>query len=164
MAKDSGAAVLLLGMRLPPNYGKAYNERFEAIYERLATRHALAFVPFFLDGVALDSDLMQTDGIHPQRGPRKPKMLENVLHTLIGLLDPTCGVVHCRYLVGVAAFERLRCDSVLLSVCRRSLVVDVQKTIHRLGVGERDNGARCARTVTEGEGSKSLCHQVAFAA
>lgn len=64
-AQDAGARVLLLGMRIPSNYGPEYTTRFAALYRALAHDRKLAFVPFFLEHVALDPSLMQADGIHP---------------------------------------------------------------------------------------------------
>jgi acyl-CoA thioesterase-1 len=64
-AVQSDARVLLIGMRIPPNYGPAYTNAFHDLYGELAARHELPLVPFFLDGVALDDSLMQDDGIHP---------------------------------------------------------------------------------------------------
>ena len=62
---DAGAAVLLAGMRAPANFGADYEAAFQAVYERLAARHGVAFYPFFLEGVALEPALNQADGIHP---------------------------------------------------------------------------------------------------
>ena len=59
------ARVLLLGMRLPPNYGAGYAGRFEKIYAEVAARRKVAFMPFFLDGVGAVARLNQPDGIHP---------------------------------------------------------------------------------------------------
>ena len=69
--------VLLVGIRLPPNYGPAYTQRFEAIYSELAERFSVPLVPFLLEGVALNSSLMQPDGIHPRR-QAQPLLLDNV--------------------------------------------------------------------------------------
>lgn len=63
--RDGGARVVLAGMKLPPNYGKEYTSRFEAIYPELAKKHRLTLIPFFLDGVAAQTKLNQPDGIHP---------------------------------------------------------------------------------------------------
>lgn len=60
-----GARVLLLGMRLPPNYGTPYAGEFERLYAEIAKRRRLAFMPFFLDGVGAMAALNQPDGIHP---------------------------------------------------------------------------------------------------
>ena len=62
---DAGAAVLLAGMRAPANFGADYEAAFQAVYERLAARHGVAFYPFFLEGVALEPALNQADSIHP---------------------------------------------------------------------------------------------------
>jgi acyl-CoA thioesterase-1 len=56
---------LLMGMRAPPNMGAGYGAAFEAIYTRLAEKHAVPLYPFFLDGVAAEPRLNQADGIHP---------------------------------------------------------------------------------------------------
>lgn len=64
-AQAQGARVLLLGMRLPPSYGEDYSEGFAAIYARLAEIPDVAFVPFFMEGVAGSPDLNLKDGIHP---------------------------------------------------------------------------------------------------
>lgn len=57
--------VLLAGMMAPPNMGKQYGDRFNAIYPDLAKKHDVALYPFFLDGVAAIRELNQSDGIHP---------------------------------------------------------------------------------------------------
>ncbi len=57
--------LVLVGMRLPPNYGKAYSERFRAIYPELARANGAALVPFLLEGVGGVSSLSQPDGVHP---------------------------------------------------------------------------------------------------
>ena len=60
-----GARVLLVGMRLPPNYGGDYTKEFEAVFPAVARRAKVALVPFLLDGVAGVPRLNQADGIHP---------------------------------------------------------------------------------------------------
>ena len=60
-----GARVLLLGMRLPPNYGARYAGEFARIYDEIARQRKLALMPFFLDGVGAVPALNQPDGIHP---------------------------------------------------------------------------------------------------
>jgi len=59
------AQVLLIGMRLPPNYGPKYTRQFHQIYLDLAKTNRLAVIPFLLDGVATRTELMQADGLHP---------------------------------------------------------------------------------------------------
>jgi acyl-CoA thioesterase-1 len=63
--KARNIAVLLVGMRAPPNLGADYARSFDAIYPELAARHGVPLYPFFLDGVAGDPELNQPDGIHP---------------------------------------------------------------------------------------------------
>jgi acyl-CoA thioesterase I len=63
--KAEGVAVLLAGMLAPRNLGADYVEAFDAVYPRLAEAHGVALYPFFLDGVAMQPDLNQADGIHP---------------------------------------------------------------------------------------------------
>jgi acyl-CoA thioesterase-1 len=84
-SRDAGAQVLLIGMRIPPNYGPAYTKAFHELYRELAARHRLPLVPFFLDGIALDDGLMQEDGLHPNIAAQ-PKLLELVWPKLAPLL------------------------------------------------------------------------------
>lgn len=63
--KAKGATILLAGMVAPKNWGDDYANRFDAIFPELATAHGLTLYPFFLDGVALRSDLNLDDGLHP---------------------------------------------------------------------------------------------------
>jgi acyl-CoA thioesterase-1 len=76
-ARARGAQVVLVGMRIPPNYGPAYADQFHAMYRELARKHDVPWVDFFLEGVALDESLMQPDGIHPTAAAQ-PRMLDNV--------------------------------------------------------------------------------------
>lgn len=87
LSRESGARVLLIGMRIPPNYGPAYTSAFHEIYGELAKRHRLPLVPFFLDGIALDDALMQEDGLHPSAAAQ-PKLLAQVWPKLEALLTP----------------------------------------------------------------------------
>ena len=65
----SGARLLLAGMQAPSNFGEDYRQAFNRIYPELAEEHGIALVPFVLDGVALDPQLNQPDGLHPnERG------------------------------------------------------------------------------------------------
>lgn len=64
-AKDDGAEVLLLGMRMPPSHGADYTKRFEAIYENVARADDVPLVPFLLEGVGGSAELNLPDGIHP---------------------------------------------------------------------------------------------------
>src|SRR5690606_33074436 len=85
-SREAGAEVLLLGMQVPPNYGKAYTDAFAQVFRDVAKAHQAPLVPFFLDGVAEDMSLFQPDRIHPN-AQAQPRMLENVwpaLRKLIG--------------------------------------------------------------------------------
>ncbi|NIP73248.1 MAG: arylesterase [Gammaproteobacteria bacterium] len=83
--RQRGIKILLVGMRLPPNYGPAYTQRFHQIFSDLAGRHDVPLVPFFLEGVADRPQLMQEDGIHP-RARAQPRMLENLWPHLVPML------------------------------------------------------------------------------
>lgn len=76
-AKARGIKVVLIGMRLPPNYGPQYTERFHRIYGELARAQHLPLVPFLLERVALDPQLMQNDGLHPVAAAQ-PQLLDTV--------------------------------------------------------------------------------------
>jgi acyl-CoA thioesterase I len=76
-ARAAGAQVVLVGMRMPPNYGAAYADAFHALYGELASQYGAPLVGFFLDGVALDDKLMQADGIHPTAAAQ-PRLLDNL--------------------------------------------------------------------------------------
>lgn len=82
---DAHARVLLVGMRIPPNYGPFYSRGFEGVYKKLADEYDIARVPFLLEGVALNPLLMQDDGIHP-RAAAQPQLLDNVWPQLVPLL------------------------------------------------------------------------------
>jgi acyl-CoA thioesterase-1 len=85
LARAAKARVLLVGMIIPPNYGPRYGQEFREMFTTLAAKYPVAFVPFLLDQVALDPELMQADGIHANaRG--QPRMLENVWPKLEPLL------------------------------------------------------------------------------
>ncbi len=63
--KASGAAVVMLGIRIPTNYGPRYTGAFENVYRELADQLGVLWIEFFMEGIALNEDLMQDDGIHP---------------------------------------------------------------------------------------------------
>jgi len=65
LARAAQARVLLLGMMIPPNYGKRYAKEFQDMFTSLASSHSIALVPFLLDKVAGEPSLNQADGIHP---------------------------------------------------------------------------------------------------
>jgi acyl-CoA thioesterase I len=85
LASAAGAKVLLLGMRIPPNYGPDYTEQFRSSYSDLARDKKLPLVPFLLNDIALTPELMQADGIHPNEAGQ-PRLLDNVWPALKPLL------------------------------------------------------------------------------
>lgn len=85
-AQAAGARVLLLGMRLPPNYGPVYTEAFADMYRELADRYGTAVLPFLLEDVALEDGLMQADRIHPTAAAQA-RLLDNVWPVLEPLLE-----------------------------------------------------------------------------
>ncbi len=87
LTRAQQARVLLLGILMPPNYGERYTAAFRDMYLNLARTERVPLVPFLLAGVALHSDLMQADQLHPnERG--QPLLLENVWPKLVPLLQP----------------------------------------------------------------------------
>lgn len=76
-ARARGIAVLLTGMEAPPNYGQAYTVEFRAAFRDLAKAHRVAFVPFYLEGVAGNPDLNIADGIHPN--PEGARIVEQTI-------------------------------------------------------------------------------------
>jgi acyl-CoA thioesterase-1 len=85
-ATELDSQVVLIGMQLPPNYGPVYIKQFTAIYQELAKRHRLPFVPFFLTNVALNPALMQGDQLHPTAAAQT-LLLDTVWPTLLPLLQ-----------------------------------------------------------------------------
>jgi acyl-CoA thioesterase-1 len=79
------ARVLLVGMRLPPNYGPKYTEDFHAAFRNVAKREKVPLLPFLLEPVALDRDAFQADGLHPTAAAQ-PKLLDHVWRALQPLL------------------------------------------------------------------------------
>lgn len=84
-SRQAGAKVILLGMRLPPNYGQRYTDAFAKAFDSVASEQKIALVPFFLEGVGGVQDMMQADGIHPAQ-VAQVKLLDNVWPTLKPLL------------------------------------------------------------------------------
>jgi acyl-CoA thioesterase-1 len=81
----AGAKVLLLGMRMPPNYGPEFTEQFHAVFTDVARDKKTALLGFLLDGTALDPNLIQADDIHPNAAAQ-PILLNNVWPVLLPLL------------------------------------------------------------------------------
>ena len=83
---DVDSQILLVPMKLPPNYGAAYISKFEMIYMNMADQYDIKMLPFILKGIAGDSTLMQDDGIHPVADVQE-KMLDNLWPDLLPLLE-----------------------------------------------------------------------------
>lgn len=83
--RNRKARVLLIGMRLPPNYGTAYATKFLAIYQQAAQRHKIPFLPFLLEGFADNPELFQADGLHPN-ATAQPLIMERVWKILQPIL------------------------------------------------------------------------------
>jgi acyl-CoA thioesterase I len=88
LSKAAGARVLLAGIHIPPNYGPRYTEAFHAIFHELAQEYGTGLIPFILEGVALDVELMQEDGIHPNAAAQSV-IVDNAWPELEPLLDYT---------------------------------------------------------------------------
>lgn len=86
LAFADGIQVLLIGVRLPPNYGPIYTQKFQEMYRDLADEFQLAFIPKFLEGIAAsEPELMQRDGIHPTE-KAQPMLADKVYRALLPLL------------------------------------------------------------------------------
>jgi acyl-CoA thioesterase I len=85
LSAAAGAKVLLLGMRMPPNYGPEYTKQFAMVFSDLATDKKIPFVPFLLTDIALSPALLQADDIHPN-ALGQPILLDNVWPSLKPLL------------------------------------------------------------------------------
>lgn len=88
LGRAAGARVLLLGIRLPANYGRAFGEKFHQVFLDLAAEEEVPLVPFFLEGVAETRAMMQADGIHPA-AEAQPRILDNVWAALGKMLQET---------------------------------------------------------------------------
>ncbi|WP_246069749.1 arylesterase [Cognatiluteimonas lumbrici] len=86
-AKRAGAEVLLVGMRMPPNLGRAYTDGFEANFRAVAKDEGVALLPFLLAPIAADADAFQADDLHPTAAAQ-PKLLDHVWPALEPLLEP----------------------------------------------------------------------------
>jgi len=85
VCRRAKARVLLVGIRLPPNYGLPYAEKFQGVYREVSRSRKLPLVPFLLDGFSENRELFQADGIHPSAAAQ-PLMLDNVWKELLPLL------------------------------------------------------------------------------
>jgi acyl-CoA thioesterase I len=89
-SRRSGAKVLLVGLRIPPNYGREYSERFAATYSDLARSEKVALAPFLLEAFADKMDFFQADRIHPNEDAQA-LMLDHVWPYLQPLIAPPRG-------------------------------------------------------------------------
>lgn len=87
LAVDQGRDVILVGMQIPPNYGQRYTQAFFTLYTDIAEETGATLIPFFLERVALQPDLMQGDGIHPT-AEAQSLLLETLWDGLEPLLSP----------------------------------------------------------------------------
>lgn len=85
-SKKINAKVLLIGMKIPPNYGPQYTEAFSDAYLQLSQQHQVALVPFMLDNIAAKPTLIQDDGLHPN-ALAQSMLLDNIWPTLQQLLS-----------------------------------------------------------------------------
>jgi acyl-CoA thioesterase-1 len=85
MVQNTGAKVLLISMKLPPNFGEEYINRFHALYATLARRYHLTAPPFLLEGFEDHLELFQSDQIHPTAAAQ-PRLLDNVYPALAPLV------------------------------------------------------------------------------
>lgn len=85
LSVNAGARVLLLGIRIPPNYGPEFTEKFRAVFPAVAEQKKIPLVPFLLADIALSPDLMQADGMHPNE-LGQPILLANVWPSLKAML------------------------------------------------------------------------------
>jgi len=87
-SKASGASVVLLGIRIPTNYGPRYTAAFEAVYRQVAKDLDVKWIEFFMEGVALNDELLQADRIHPN-AEAQPILLDNAWPIISATLDGT---------------------------------------------------------------------------
>ena len=87
-SQASGAAVVLLGIRIPPNYGPRYTAAFESVYRDVAEALDVRWIEFFMEGIALNDELLQADRIHPN-AEAQPVLLENAWPIISAALDGT---------------------------------------------------------------------------
>lgn len=85
LSQAANAKILLIGMRIPPNYGPEYTAEFEAMFARLADTHGTAFLPFLMAPIATDREAFQADNLHPTAAAQ-PLLMQHVLTALKPLL------------------------------------------------------------------------------
>jgi acyl-CoA thioesterase-1 len=84
-SKGSGAAVVLLGIKIPANYGQRYIDEFDDVFRQAAADNDIPWIEFFMDGIALNEELMQGDGIHPNAAAQ-PLLLDNAWPIIVQAL------------------------------------------------------------------------------
>lgn len=84
-SKAAGAEVLIVGMQIPPNYGRDYTQRFMQLFPTVARDEHAGLVPFLMDGIATERAMFQADGLHPNESGQ-PRLLDNVWATLKPML------------------------------------------------------------------------------
>src|SRR5690606_27006445 len=87
LAQEAQARVLLVGMQIPPNYGRQYSEQFQALFTRLSSRHNTQLTPFLMEGIATDRNMFQADGIHPNE-QAQPILADNIWEQLEPMIAP----------------------------------------------------------------------------
>ncbi len=85
LSQQQNAKVVLAGIEIPPNYGTRYTALFRKTFQKVASANTVDYIPFILEGIALNPELMQRDGIHPTE-QAQPKLLDNIWGTLLPLL------------------------------------------------------------------------------
>lgn len=88
LSKKTKVKIVLVGMKIPPNYGLKYSNEFRRTYTKLSQQHNVTLVPFMLENIATKPKLTQDDGLHPN-SLAQPLILENIWPKLHGLLNPT---------------------------------------------------------------------------
>jgi acyl-CoA thioesterase-1 len=83
--RSSGAQVVIVGMQIPPNYGREYTTGFKDMFETVAKQHGASLVPFLLEGVAANPKYLQADNLHPNE-LAQPQMMRNVLEVILPLV------------------------------------------------------------------------------
>lgn len=89
-SRNNGATVVILGIKIPTNYGPRYRLAFENIYSELATELDVLWIEFFMEGIALNKELMQDDGVHPTT-EAQPILLDNAWPTIREALTERTG-------------------------------------------------------------------------
>ena len=86
-AKSTGAAVVLLGIRLPTNYGQRYSAEFEDVFRQISAEYNIQWIEFFMEGIAMNDDLLLEDRIHPN-AEAQPILLDNAWPIIKDKLQP----------------------------------------------------------------------------